>query len=98
MVTNNLLMSRSLQQCLAHEYVESLNEHGSVLMRVPMLALFLRYLFIRIFFCLLVRVVGLPTSLRFINYYQLTKTPLKMRLAFEPTDLTSTGGSRFCGA
>lgn len=44
------LMSRSLQQCLAYEYVVSLNEQDSVLMRVPMLALFLRYLFIHIFF------------------------------------------------
>jgi hypothetical protein len=43
------LMSRSSQQCLAHEYVASLNEYDSVLMRVPMLALFQWYLFIRIF-------------------------------------------------
>jgi hypothetical protein len=44
------------------------------------------------------RVPALPTSLRFKNCHQLTKNPLKIRLAFEPTDLTSSGGTRFCGA
>jgi len=46
MVTNNFPDESIF---VAHEYVASPNEHDSVLMRVSMLALFLRYLYIRIF-------------------------------------------------